>query len=100
MTDKIRIAGVIRDLKSRGKLVLAILHDMDFVAECFERVIVMAHGRILADGDARSVFSMDEVLEEGRLQKPFVARLCERLGCAGSCLTAEEFLRKSGYRES
>lgn len=94
------IAGVIRDLKSRGKLVLAILHDMDFVAECFERVIVMAHGRILADGDAGSVFSMDEVLEEARLQKPFVARLCERLGCAGSCLTAEEFLRKSGYRES
>ncbi len=90
------IAGVIRDLRARGKLVLAILHDMDFVAECFERVIVMAHGRILADGDAKSVFSMDEVLEEARLQKPFVTRLCSRLGYPELYLTADDFLQKNG----
>ena len=75
---------------------LAILHDMDFVAECFERVIVMAHGRILADGDAKSVFSMDEVLEEARLQKPFVTRLCSRLGYPELYLTADDFLQKNG----
>ena len=40
-----RIAEIVRTLSQRGKLVLAILHDMDFVAECFERVIVMAQGR-------------------------------------------------------
>ena len=36
------IGGIIRSLSERGKLVIAILHDMDFVAENFERVIIMA----------------------------------------------------------
>ena len=88
------------ELKKRGKLVLAILHDMDFVAECFERVIVMAHGAILADGDAGTVFAMDDVLQKARLQKPSVARLCRRLsGETGElrvCLTVEEFLQRNG----
>ncbi len=44
------IQKMIRDLSSQGKTVIAILHDMDFVAESFERVIVMAHGKVLADG--------------------------------------------------
>ena len=35
-------------MSSQGKTVIAILHDMDFVAESFERVIVMAHGKVLA----------------------------------------------------
>ena len=48
------IGSIIRSLTERGKLVIAILHDMDFVAENFERVIVMAHGTVLADGRARS----------------------------------------------
>ena len=46
---------------------IAILHDMDFVAENFERVIVMAHGTILADGTSEEVFAQDEVLKEARL---------------------------------
>lgn len=34
------IQKMIRDLSSQGKTVIEILHDMDFVAESFERVIV------------------------------------------------------------
>ena len=65
-----RIGNMIKELSEKGKLVIAILHDMDFVDEYFERVIVMAHGEILADGSARDVFSKDQVLEKARLQKP------------------------------
>lgn len=42
------IRNIIQSLRKEGKTVLAILHDMDFVAESFERVIVMAHGEVLA----------------------------------------------------
>ena len=76
---KKRIGKMIRELSKKGKLVLAILHDMDFVAEYFERVIVMAHGRILADGNADEVFRQDAVLEEAKLQKPYITQLYERL---------------------
>ena len=42
MMGRRRIADIVRTLSAQGKLVLAILHDMDFVAECFDRVVVMA----------------------------------------------------------
>ena len=87
------IGGIIRSLAERGKLVIAILHDMDFVAENFERVIIMAHGQVLADGTAKEVFAQEEALQKARLQKPYVMQLCEALGYEKSYLTVEEILK-------
>ena len=87
------IGGIIRSLSERGKLVIAILHDMDFVAENFERVIIMAHGQVLADGTAKKVFAQEEALKKARLQKPYVMQLCEALGYEKSYLTVEELLK-------
>ena len=87
------IGGIIRSLSERGKLVIAILHDMDFVAENFERVIIMAHGQVLADGTAKEVFTQEEALKKARLQKPYVMQLCEALGYEKSYLTVEELLK-------
>ena len=87
------IGGIIRSLSERGKLVIAILHDMDFVAENFERVIIMAHGQVLADGTAKEVFAQEEALKKARLQKPYVMQLCEALGYEKSYLTVEEILK-------
>ena len=87
------IGGIIRSLSERGKLVIAILHDMDFVAENFERVIIMAHGQVLADGTARDVFMKEEALKKARLQKPYVMQLSEVLGYERAYLTVDEILR-------
>ena len=87
------IGGIIRSLSECGKLVIAILHDMDFVAENFERVIIMAHGQVLADGTAKEVFAQEEALKKARLQKPYVMQLCEALGYEKSYLTVEELLK-------
>ena len=59
---------------------------MDFVAENFERVIIMAHGQVLADGTAKEVFAQEEALKKARLQKPYVMQLCEALGYERSYL--------------
>lgn len=74
------IQKIIRDLSSQGKTVIAILHDMDFVAESFERVIVMAHGKVLADGTKEEVFAQKDILEQARLDQPYLTKLCQRLG--------------------
>ena len=87
------IGSIIRSLSGRGKLVIAILHDMDFVAENFERVIIMAHGQVLADGTAKEVLAQEEVLKKARLQKPYVMQLSEALGYEKSYLTVEELLK-------
>ena len=58
---------MIASLAENGKLVIAILHDMDFVAEKFERVIVMAHGTILADGTSEEIFAQDADTERSQI---------------------------------
>ncbi len=86
------IGDIIRSLSERGRLVIAILHDMDFVAENFERVIIMAHGQVLADGTAKEVFLQEEALKKARLQKPYMMQLSEALGCGQGYLTVEEMI--------
>lgn len=74
---------IIRELSGQGRLVIAILHDMDFVAECFARVIVMAHGSVLADGTPEEVFDREQILEEARIERPHAAAMCNALGIEG-----------------
>jgi energy-coupling factor transport system ATP-binding protein len=52
-----RVQGVVGDLHANGRTVIAISHDMRFVAETFERVVVMGSGRILLDGPPTEVFA-------------------------------------------
>lgn len=85
------IGRLVRELSGRGKLVLAILHDMDFVAEYFNRVIVMWEGRVLADGSREEVFYQEDILKAAGLEQPHVAALCRRLGYGGVHLTLEHF---------
>ncbi len=47
---------MIQLLREQGKIVISILHDMDFVAETFERALVFAQGEVLLDGSVREVF--------------------------------------------
>mgnify|MGYP000030376062 CR=1 FL=1 len=88
------LGTIIRTLSQKGVFVLAILHDMDFVAEYFERVIVMSHGNVLADGPGRTVFYEKENLKKARLEQPHTTRLCEFLGYEGAFLTAEDIKEK------
>ncbi len=84
------LGRIVRTLSEKGKFVLAILHDMDFVAEYFERVIIMAHGKVLKDGPGETVFYEKESLLKARLEQPHTARLCELLGYEGAFMTAED----------
>ena len=81
---------IIRNLRKQGKMVLSILHDMDFVAENFERVIVMTHGKVLADGTKETVFAQSEVLKEARIDQPYLTRLCGMLGYKNLYFTLKE----------
>ena len=77
-----RIQRVIADLSVAGRTVIAISHDMRFVAETFARVVVMGAGRVLLDGPPARVF--DETawptLASTYLDAPLAARSGARLG--------------------
>lgn len=89
---KRRIGSIVEGLRREGKTVLAILHDMDFAAEYFERVIIMAHGTVLSDGPKHQVFYEMEALKEARLEQPHVTGLCARLGYEGEYMIIQDMV--------
>lgn len=77
-----QIQRIVRDLSAAGRTVITISHDMRFVAESFERVIVMRAGCVIQDGPPVAVFAAEhaEALASTFLEPPLAARLGERLG--------------------
>jgi energy-coupling factor transport system ATP-binding protein len=76
-----RIQRVVASLGEAGRTVITISHDMRFVAESFERVIVMRAGRVILDGPPATVFGAANAgaLASTFLEAPLAARLGERL---------------------
>ncbi|VBB04920.1 abc transporter [Lucifera butyrica] len=89
---KQKIKSIIRRLQEKGTLVLTIIHDMDFVAEAFERVIVFQQGKVLLDGHKKEVYAKAALLKQAYLEQPHVTQLCNELGWNDIYLTVEEFL--------
>ena len=54
---KDRLAAYLREYNSRGNTVVLVTHDLEFAAECCERVLLMGSGQVLADGDKREVLA-------------------------------------------
>ncbi len=73
------IRSVIQSLEEQGKSVISILHDMNFVLDCFTRVIVMVHGKVIADGKPEEVFSKPDILQAARLEMPQMMQLYDQL---------------------
>ena len=87
-----RLSSLIALLHQQGKAVVTITHDMSFVVQNFDRVVVMAHGDIIADAEPREIFWDLDVLREAALSQPYTSALAHRLGLSGNILTAEEFV--------
>jgi energy-coupling factor transport system ATP-binding protein len=77
-----RIRAILDDLVREGRSVIAISHDMRFVAETFERIVVLRAGRVILDGSPPDVFGADawEGLRSTYLEPPLAARVGSRLG--------------------
>ena len=77
-----RVQQVIAKLVADGRTVIAISHDMRFVAESFGRVVVMGGGRILLDGSPSEVFAEAAwpVLASTYVEPTHAARVGARLG--------------------
>jgi energy-coupling factor transport system ATP-binding protein len=77
-----RIHRIVDDLTVSKRTVIAISHDLRFVAETFERVVVMRAGRIVLDGSPAEVFGESnwELLASTYLEPPLPARAGAVLG--------------------
>jgi energy-coupling factor transport system ATP-binding protein len=77
-----RVQGIVRELAAAGRTVIAISHDMRFVAESFSRVIVMRAGSIVLDGTPGEVFDERNraTLASTWLEPPLAAVVGAHLG--------------------
>ena len=96
--SKERLEAIIDHLVSQQKIVIAVLHDMDFVARAFDRVIVLVHGSVAFDGAARELFLHNDLLKQAKLDKPDVVKLGEAMGFDAPTRSVDEFVR--AYRHA
>jgi energy-coupling factor transport system ATP-binding protein len=54
---KDRLAAYLKHYNEEGNTVILVTHDLEFAAECCERVLLTGSGRVLADGDKHSVLA-------------------------------------------
>jgi cobalt/nickel transport system ATP-binding protein len=69
------LIGLIRSLE--GTVIIA-SHDLDMVMDTCDRVLVLGHKTIAADGPAAAVLGRQELLEENRLELPLRLQACPR----------------------
>jgi energy-coupling factor transport system ATP-binding protein len=76
------VKGLIDAAHAAGRSVIAISHDMGFVAQTFDRVIVLRAGNVILDGTPAVVFSQAswDGLRSTYLEPPLPAIVGSRLG--------------------
>lgn len=85
-----RLSEILKYLHKKEKTVITISHDMEFVAENFNRVIVMAKKKIIRSGTPREIFWDFETLEYAMLKQPYVSRVCRKLGIRDNIIDMDE----------
>ena len=88
-----RVAELIRDLNQNDAAIIVITHDMKFVAEVAKRIVLVADGKIVADGPTREVFQKTGILEAAQIKPPQITQLAHALadfGVPPSLMTIRE----------
>jgi energy-coupling factor transport system ATP-binding protein len=86
------LSKILKELKRRGKTLVTITHDMQFVVENFDHVIVMANKKVVKVGSPKQIFWEFEVLEEAMLKQPYISSLSKRLELGEGITTKEELV--------
>ena len=73
--QKERLAGTIGMLRSAGKTVIVVSHDIEFLWPVQPRVVVMKSGKIVADGPASDLMLGRELLDSARVAQPQLVEL-------------------------
>ncbi len=91
---RVLLRKIIEKLRGAGHTVIMISHDMDFVAETMDRVIVMANARIVQDSNIQEAFKNEAVMKEAWIEPPQITQLgYELFGRSFTAASVEEFVK-------
>lgn len=77
--QKDRLRQVIAQLLSQGKTIVIVTHDVEFVAECKPRVVLLSRGTIIGDGPAAEILTNPTLVEKASLVMPQISSLMNNL---------------------
>jgi energy-coupling factor transport system ATP-binding protein len=81
--QKEKLQQFILQLNAQKKTVVVVTHDVEFVAECNPRVILMSQGKILVDGKAKKILTNPKVLAQAHIVPPQITKIFLELADLG-----------------
>ncbi len=82
--QKDRLRNFIMQLVSQGKTVVIVTHDIEFVAECKPRVVLLSHGKVIGDGPATTILTNSSLIQQASLVLPQISTLMQNLTDLGT----------------
>jgi len=82
--QKDRLRNFIMQLVSQGKTVVIVTHDVEFVAECKPRVVLLSHGKVIGDGPATEILTNSSLIQQASLVLPQISTLMQNLTDLGT----------------
>ena len=73
--QKEKLQQFIMQLNAQKKTVVVVTHDVEFVAECNPRVILMSEGKILVDGIAEKILTDPKTLIQASIVPPQITQI-------------------------
>ena len=74
------IGSLVESLTAAGRTVICVTHDVEFARRHGDRIVVLADGRVIADGPPPTVLGDPEPLAQAGLEMPVPMRLGRALG--------------------
>jgi energy-coupling factor transport system ATP-binding protein len=96
MRSRDDVIAMLAALSEHIRCTVVATHDMHLVAEWADRVLVLDHGRVIADTDPASLFASPDVLARARLVPPQVAQLGSALGLDPVPLSVPDLVTRLG----
>ncbi len=77
--QKEKLRHFLMQLRTQGKTTIIVTHDVEFVAESRPRIVLMADGRIVADGKAEEIMTDRDSLKRASVSPPEITKLFSKL---------------------
>jgi len=77
--QKEKLRQFIVQMQTQRKTVVIVTHDVEFVAECNPRVMLMKEGKIVADGEGKEILTNLEALAQSSIVLPQIAQIFKQL---------------------
>jgi len=77
--QKERLRHFLEQLRTQGKTIIIVTHDVEFVAECEPRIVLMAEGEIIGDGTTKEIMTDKEAMERASVAAPMITKVFTKL---------------------